>query len=121
MSRSLLVSVLIIFLGANSYANDDSRIENLELEIELLKQRQDVLEAIIRRGDHTQGATEQSEKAQTLANWRKLRSGMRPEEVEGILGAPQKLDGGNIANWYYSNGGHVIFMADELFKWHEPR
>lgn len=121
MSRSLLAFVLVLFVCPSSHANDDSRIGKLELEVELLKQRQDALEALLRRSGHKEGTIGEKEKSQTLANWRKLRPGMRPAEVESILGAPGKLDGGNVAHWYYSNGGRVIFMSDELFQWHEPR
>lgn len=56
----------------------------------------------------------------SLANWRKLATDMKPSAVRKILGEPQKVDGGEIATWYYENEGTVTFMRGKLYSWHEP-
>ena len=60
-------------------------------------------------------------KSLELTQWRKLVKGQTPEEVRTILGEPKHIDGGTLADWTYSSGGHVTFYQDRLHSWNEPR
>ncbi len=57
----------------------------------------------------------------SVSNWRKLTTDMRYSDVKNILGEPYQVDGGNIARWYYQNGGEVVFMGNKVYQWNEPR
>jgi len=46
---------------------------------------------------------------------------MTPIDVRGLLGEPQRVDGGDIANWYYPNRGSVGFFLGKLNRWQEPK
>ena len=57
----------------------------------------------------------------SIANWRKLTVGMKPNTVEKILGSADRIEGGKLAEWYYKNGGKVTFYKGEVNRWSEPR
>ena len=56
-----------------------------------------------------------------LSSWQQLKTGLRPDEVRSILGEPGRVNGGDVAFWYYANGGMVTFMQDKLYGWVEPK
>ncbi len=56
-----------------------------------------------------------------LTNWRSLKSGMSPSDVRAVLGEPDRVKGGDVAFWYYTNGGNVTFISDKVTSWTEPR
>lgn len=57
----------------------------------------------------------------SVANWRKLSTEMGPSDVRQVLGEPLRLDGGDIARWYYQNDGTVNFFNGKVTQWREPR
>lgn len=61
---------------------------------------------------------------QNLSNWRKLQTGMSYSQVRILLGEPLKINGGVVANWYYSQseraGPFATFVSDSLTSWQEP-
>jgi len=69
----------------------------------------------------TQTPSEVSHGWKSVTNWRKLATNMNSSEVQKILGEPERLDGGTVANWYYQNGGTVIFVNETVLRWIEPR
>ena len=69
----------------------------------------------------TQKPLANSDGWKSLANWRQLTTGMTPIDVRGLLGEPQRVDGGEFANWYYPNRGSVGFYSGKLNRWQEPK
>ena len=57
---------------------------------------------------------------ESIANWRKLATGIKPNAVRRILGEPQKIDGGILVIWHYKKGGRVVFQVGKVFSWNEP-
>ena len=57
---------------------------------------------------------------ESIANWRKLATGIKPSAVRRILGEPQKIDGGILVIWHYKKGGRVVFQVGKVFSWNEP-
>lgn len=63
-----------------------------------------------------------SQKWRDLQNWRRLRRGMKMDEVRAVLGEPGRVDslGGLVTYWRYSSG-HVQFgSSDKVEGWSEP-
>ena len=103
-----------------SYAQDTDRIKKLEQDIQELRARVSNLEA--NKGNTINNASSNISTGgrQSIANWRKLESGMSPTQVRYLLGEPQRIDGGELAFWHYQNGGLVRFMRGKLHGWVEP-
>jgi hypothetical protein len=116
---------IIVFLSLgiafNSYADDSDRIDQLEKEVQELKVRISKIESLLSNPNAAQEVVTSSEGYKSIANWRKLTTDMGYSDVRKILGEPQRVDGGSIAEWYYPNGGTVIFLRDKAWKWREPR
>jgi len=55
-----------------------------------------------------------------IANWRELSVGMGTSKVQEILGYPHKIKGASVSNWYYENGGSLVFWDGYLKSWSEP-
>jgi hypothetical protein len=96
------------------------RIEFLERRTADLEQRVGELEALIKTEPSRGRAVPASDKWQDLGNWRRLRTGMKPDEVRALLGEPDHVQGGETAIWYWP-GGMVAFMHDRVYSWSEPR
>ncbi len=104
-------------LAAN--AQDVGRLDQLEREIREIKLRLATLEASRPPGEE-QKPLAGGEGWKYLQSWRRLKTGMSPNEVRAILGEPSRVRGGEIADWSYANGGVSTFMMDKLFRWVEP-
>jgi hypothetical protein len=96
------------------------RIDLLERRTADLDQRVRDLEALIKTEPSQARSAPASDKSQDLGNWRRLRTGMKPDEVRALLGEPAHVQGGEIATWYWP-GGMVTFMHDRVYSWSEPR
>ncbi len=125
----LFLSTLIIF-GCSTTASgkrsksleiQPERIEQLERDVQELKNRISVLETMLSGNSKTNEVVIAGEGWKKLANWRKLETGMSYESVEKILGSAHRVDGGQFAKWHYENGGRVIFMEGKVYQWSEPR
>ena len=122
MIKNFFVTVFwAVIFTTNASANEDSRISRLEQDVQILKQKVSQLEL-------TSSSTTDSSKVQlnsdgwkSLPNWRLLTTGMTPASVRKILGEPNRVNGGEIATWYYQNRGYVTFMNEKLYSWGEPR
>lgn len=110
---------LVVVSGANAQTSD--RTEQLENEIRDIKLRLSNLEAAQGKPTVSAKPVQSGEGWKALANWRALKSGMSPDEVRTVLGEPARVRGGNVALWYYSNGGDVTFVLDTVTAWTEPR
>ncbi|SNB57006.1 hypothetical protein SAMN04487880_1900 [Marinobacter sp. es.042] len=117
----ILIGFLSFSVAANVQADDSARIDRLEKEVQELKLRLSKLESLL--GDLGQGqqVVTNGEGWKSIANWRKLVTAMNYDDVERVLGKPERVDGGNLAFWYYPNGGKVIFMRGKVDSWREPR
>ena len=103
------------------------RIELVERRTADLEQRVRDLEALIKTEPSRAQSVPASDKWQDLGNWRRLRTGMKPDEVRALLGEPAHVEGGQMAIWFWGNfvpagaGPHVTFMGGKVYSWSEPR
>ena len=118
-----IIAIILLSLGVtfNSYADDSDRIDQLEKEVQELKVRISKIESLLSNPNAAQEVVTSSEGYKSIANWRKLTTDMGYSDVRKILGEPQRVDGGSIAEWYYPNGGTVIFQRNKAWQWREPR
>jgi hypothetical protein len=117
--RHCAVMAAILVHVTFAQAQDNGRVEQLEKEVQGLKLRLSKIEAAL--GSADQKPAIQGTGWKSLAAWRQLKTGMNPNQVRAILGEPDRINGGGIANWYYANGGRAIFFDDGLNQWVEPK
>jgi hypothetical protein len=117
----IIAGLLSLVVTFNAHAQDSDRIDQLEKEVQELKLRISKLESILSSPSSDQAIVPSREGWKSLANWRKLSTDMGTSDVKKLLGEPQRLNGGNIAHWYYANGGRVTFMQGKIFEWIEPQ
>jgi len=118
MLKAVVLAALVLSCGAHAQTAD--RTEQLEKEIRDIKLRLSNLEAAQSKPAASAKPVQSGEGWKVLASWRALKSGMSPDEVRGLLGEPARLDGGEVARWYYPNGGRAVFMSEKLYQWTEP-
>jgi hypothetical protein len=95
----------------------DPRIERLEQSFKDLERRVASLEAQL--GERPSA----SQVAPAKVNWRKLKSGMTENDVEQLLGSPEKVDANPVfVRWWYPSYGHVQFdgRSHTVTEWSEP-
>jgi hypothetical protein len=101
------------------------RIDLLERRTADLEQRVHELEAVIKTEPSRARSVPASDKWQDLGNWRRLRTGMKPDEVRALLGEPDHVEGGQIARWFWGKfaggGPNVTFENGRVYSWSEPR
>jgi len=120
MIKKLFFILLVSSLSSNmSYAHDNERINKLEEQVEELKA---MLAIIVLSSSNTEESKYSgNEKWFSKENWRKLKTGILPEDVRHLLGEPEKINGGDISTWYYSNSGSVHFYQGKVDRWSEPK
>lgn len=118
----------IIFLGffafsvaLDVHADDSARIDRLEKQVQELTVRLSNLESQLHDQDGFQEFVANGDGWRSIANWRKLTTAMGYDDVERILGTPERVNGGNLAHWYYPNGAKVVFIRGKVESWSEPR
>ena len=116
-----IIGFLSLFIAFNSYADDSDRIDKLEKEVQELKLRISKLESLLSNPAAAQDVVTSSDGWKSIANWRKLTTGMNPSDVRKILGEPHRVRGGGLAIWYYQNGGTVTFFEGKVGQWREPQ
>lgn len=119
--KTIFLSALLSLLSFSSLAQDNSRITKLEQELQSINQRLLKLESAQGTSSEAPKAPVNSEGWKALASWRSLATDMSPSDVRRILGEPSRVEGGQIANWFYPNRGTVTFMSDKVYRWTEPR
>ena len=92
-----IIGFLSLFIAFNSYADDSDRIDKLEKEVQELKLRISKLESLLINSGAAQEVATPGDGWKSIANWRKLTTGMAPSDVRKILGEPQRVDGGRLA------------------------
>ena len=117
----IIIAFLSLGIAFNSYADDSDRIDQLEKEVQVLKQRISKLESLLSNTSEEQVLVNPGNGWKSVSNWRKLTTDMSYDEVRNILGEPHKVDGGVLASWYYQNGGVVTFFQGKVRRWSEPR
>lgn len=115
-----IIGTLPLLVALGAFANDSDRLDLLEQEIRDLKIRILKLESTLSNPSPAETLPAAGEGWRSVANWRKLKTGMGPGEVRKILGEPNRLDGGTVATWRYQNGGKITFISDKAHSWEEP-
>ena len=115
------IGFLLLAVAFNSNAQDSDRIDQLEKEIQEIKLRLLKLESLLSNPSKAQELVKSSEGWKSVMNWRKLTTGMSTSDVQEILGAPHRVDGGTFTTWYYQNRGEVFFYDGKVDRWMEPR
>lgn len=116
-----IIGFLSLAVAFNSYAHDSDRIDQLEKEIQETKHRLSKLESLLSSPSKAQEPVTSGEGWKSVKNWRTLTTDMSTSDVQKILGEPYRVDGGNIATWYYQNDGIVNFYKGKVHDWREPR
>ncbi len=129
---AILCTALLAALAAASLpavtAGQDTSAASLLRRIELLERanidltrRVGELEAVIKSASSQGQPIQASTGWQDLANWRRLRKGMKPDQVRELLGEPERVDAaGGVTFWRWVNA-YVSFMDGKLYGWSEPR
>ena len=107
-------------MQSNASGIQPERVEHLERDMHEVENRISALETRLSGISKTEETVISGEGWKSLASWRKLKTGMSYESVKEILGSAHRVNGGNVANWYYENGGDVTFMRGEVYSWTEP-
>lgn len=116
-----IIGFLLLAVIFNANSQDIDRIDQLEKDVQEIKIRLSKLESLLSTPSKAKEHVASDEGWKSLINWRKLTTDMDYSDVKKILGEPSKVDGGQIAHWYYQNGGEVTFMSGKVFEWREPR
>ena len=95
------------------------RIDSLERAHIKLDLRVRELEALIKSEPSQGRPTPASTRSQDLANWRRLRLGMKMDEVRALLGEPGRVFAGVVTYWRWG-GAYVYFDDGKLAGWSEP-
>ena len=96
------------------------RVEALERENSYLERRLNELDSLIKGGPSPSHPTTTSTKWRDLANWRRLRRGLKMDEVQRLLGPPERVQAGYTTYWFWA-GANVSFNRDDkLESWSEP-
>jgi hypothetical protein len=125
---ALFAALVVAFIPAVAAGQDTStegllhRIENLERANNDLERRVAELESLIKSKPSKGRPITTSARWQDLANWRQLHSGMTMDEVRGLLGEPERVEGGPLTYWYWA-GANVYFTSpdNKLAGWSEPK
>ena len=118
--RLAIAVILSLVATFSSYAHDSDRIEQLEREVQETKQRLSILESKLQNKNDEEELAIAGDGWKSVANWRKLISGMSALRVKNILGDPHRIDGAKNAVWYYDNGGVVWIIDGNVDRWTEP-
>ena len=121
IKKFALIGCLTLVGGFNAHAQDTNRISQLEQEIQSIKLRLSKLESAQGIQPDAPKAPANSDGWKSLSSWRQLSTGMTPNDVRRILGEPSRVNGGEVATWYYQNRGYVTFMSEKLYSWGEPK
>lgn len=114
--------LVFLFTAITVFVNNPD--SNLEKRVTDLENRVDSIEETLSETDTNDasdnGVQYHENKAQSLRNWRQLKTGMSYDDVRKLLGEPDEINGGNIASWHYPNDGRVMFFLGDVDSWYEP-
>ena len=119
-----MVAVTMLVIPIQPLPASESEVSQLQQKIIELEDRIKKLELLLKQYDENQQKqTQDGYGWQNKKNWRKLKVGMKENEVKTILGEPVKIIKGVKILWYYPNiyCGYVSFNQDgSLTGWNEP-
>lgn len=121
LKQITIIGFLSLAIAFSANAQGSDRFDHMEKEIQEIKLRLSNLESLLNNPSKVQEVMPPGEGWKSVANWRKLATGMKASDVRLILGEPHRLDGGQLARWYYQNGGEVQFFDEKIHRWIEPR
>jgi len=128
MLRAALVAAFtaasIPTVAAGQKVSTDSllrRIDLLQRKTVDLERRVGELEALIRAAPSRSRAVPASPNSRDVANWRRLRRGMKMDAVRELLGDPESVEAGPFTRWQYPDGAQVTFYEEKVYGWEEPR
>ena len=120
IKKITIIGFLLLSVAINANAKDIDRIDRLEKEVQELQLRVLKLESLLSNPSKSDEHSTSGEGWKSVKNWRLLTTGMDYSAVQKILGEPHRVVGGDIAFWYYQNGGSVTFMQGNVYGWSEP-
>ena len=134
MTRTLRITLLVAVTSLSAptaVAAQQATVDSLARRIDVLERATVDLERRVRELEAlAKGAAPQEQTVaaattrwQDVQNWRRLRRGMKMDEVRALLGEPEKVEAsGPFATWYwqYPVGPHVRFYSDKVDGWSEP-
>lgn len=115
------ICCLFVTVAYTANAQDADRTERLEKEVQEIKLRLSKLESLLSNTSKANERVTSGDGWKSVMNWRRLTTNMDYRDVQIMLGEPYRVDGGEIATWYYQNGSEVTFMQGKVFQWREPR
>ena len=107
-------------MQSNATGIQPERVEQLERDMQEVEIRISALETKLSGISKAEEAVMAGEGWKSLANWRKLKTGMSYESVTEILGSALRVDGGTMATWHYENYADVTFIDGKVRSWTEP-
>lgn len=122
-----VIHLLLPLLLSTSTVYADSlseRVAQLEKDVQDIKAMLAIMVLATQSKDDTQQTKEftpQGDGWKDIKNWRKLKKGMSPDQVEALLGEHISVNGGNFTRWKYGSLGEVIFYEGGVYSWEEPR
>ena len=117
-------SIPTVAVGQNVSADSLlRRIDSLQRRTADLERRVSELEALIRVEPSGSRAVPASPNSRDVANWRRLRRGMKMDAVRALLGEPERVRAvASFTIWDYADGASVTFGDDDkVYNWSEPR
>ncbi len=115
------IGFLLLAVAFNANAQDSDRIDQMGKEIQELKLRLSKLESLLSNPSKADELVMSNEGWKLVVSWRKLTTGMSTSDVQEILGAPYRVNGGRFTFWDYQNGGKVTFLEGKVYQWMEPQ
>lgn len=116
-----ITGFLLLAVAFNANAQDIDRINQLEKEVREINLRLSKLESLLSTPSKVHEDVTSGKGWKSVINWRKLSTDMDYSAVQKALGEPHRVQGGQVAFWYYQNGGSVTFMDGKVYQWNEPR
>ena len=114
------IGLLIVLLFSTTAIFVNKPNADLEQRVTDLENRVTVLEEKITDTDTIDTSEKRPQYSINRENWRQLRERMREDQVQELLGEPQRVDGGSSAIWHYPMQGRVFFRDGRVSRWSEP-
>ncbi|WP_020614762.1 hypothetical protein [Sediminispirochaeta bajacaliforniensis] len=104
-----IILIPLIVNVCNLYAEDNEKIDQLERDLQELKNRISKIETMMINSSESDILAKIHEGWKSVRNWRIISTIMSIDDVRNILGEPQRNDGGDMTIWHYENYGSVTF------------
>jgi len=116
---ALLTAFVTFSIPAVAPAQQPSA-DSLLRRIEHLEQRVRELEAVLKGESSRDLSVPTSAKSRDLQNWRRLRIGMKMDEVRALLGEPERVVVIGSTTWSYPGASVSFDLRGKLEGWSEP-